>query len=105
MTPPDAALFSYVLKPGGGRLLRRALGGARVLLQECSLIIEGLENIEGCRQELLRRLLVRNSCLELLVRLLPIDAGPLLVDLQLLHLSLEGLDGLVQIVDSRVQIL
>merc|ERR1719247_3031860 len=69
------------------------------------LLVEAPQNGQGLRQQLLRRPLVRDGHLELLVLLLTVLAGALELELHLSDLRLERLDLLRERLDGEREVL
>merc|ERR1719215_784772 len=76
------------------------------------LLIESLEDVQGCRQKFLRSTLISNNLLKFLVLLLAIFTSTLQLSVELgdlrlqgVNLSSQGLDGQIQIFNQSKEIL
>merc|ERR1719198_685671 len=71
----------------------------------CGLLVEALEDVKCCGEQLLRSALIGNDELELLVLLLAVLTTALHVEVELINLRLEGVDLTGEGLDLQLQVL
>merc|ERR1719473_1091589 len=87
---------------------RRRRACRLLLLQEGSrglLLVEALEDVERCCEQLLSGTLVRDGHLELLVLLLAVLTSTLHLHLHLCNLGLQLIDGISELIDGHLEVL